>query len=221
MRIVVLGSATIVAPIIDALDYQLVALLNDRIPIGETEGRFVKYKVVGSSEDVHKWLSLGDDIQLAITVMTMKNKRGIWEKMMGLNVLDERFATLIHPSAEIPWSYVDVGRIIVAPLVQLSPGAQVKDQCILYSNSFVGHDSTLEKYVVVANNASINARVKIERGAHIGSNSTILSGITIGEFAVVGAGSVVTKDVPPDTIVVGVPAKKLRSSEKPKLDYIP
>ena len=48
------------------------------------------------------------------------------------------------------------------------------------------------------------------RGASIGSNVTILGNVTIGEHALVGAGSVVTKDVPPYTIVAGNPARVLR-----------
>ncbi len=51
----------------------------------------------------------------------------------------------------------------------------------------------------------------VERGASIGSNATILCGVTIGARAIVGAGSVVTHDVPPDTVVAGVPARPLRS----------
>ena len=47
----------------------------------------------------------------------------------------------------------------------------------------------------------------VRRGASIGSNATILPGITIGEYALVGAGSVVTRDVPDCAIVVGVPAR--------------
>jgi UDP-2-acetamido-3-amino-2,3-dideoxy-glucuronate N-acetyltransferase len=50
----------------------------------------------------------------------------------------------------------------------------------------------------------------VKRGASIGSNSTILCGVRIGERAIVGAGSVVTRDVPPDTIVAGAPARVLR-----------
>jgi acetyltransferase-like isoleucine patch superfamily enzyme len=50
----------------------------------------------------------------------------------------------------------------------------------------------------------------VQRGASIGSNATILCGVTIGENAIVGAGSVVTKDVPANTIVAGNPARELR-----------
>jgi UDP-2-acetamido-3-amino-2,3-dideoxy-glucuronate N-acetyltransferase len=53
----------------------------------------------------------------------------------------------------------------------------------------------------------------VKDGASIGSNVTILCGVTIGEKAIVGAGSVVTKDVPPSTIVVGNPARILRKIE--------
>jgi acetyltransferase-like isoleucine patch superfamily enzyme len=54
----------------------------------------------------------------------------------------------------------------------------------------------------------------IQRGASIGSNATILCGVTVGEGAIVGAGSVVTQDVPAWTIAAGNPARVLRSIEK-------
>lgn len=55
------------------------------------------------------------------------------------------------------------------------------------------------------------AKTTIRRGAYLGLRSTVLAGVTIGEFAIVGAGSVVTKDVPPYTIVAGVPASVVRT----------
>ena len=60
----------------------------------------------------------------------------------------------------------------------------------------------------------------VERGASIGSNATILCGVTIGERAIVGAGSVVTHDVPPGAIVAGNPARLLRKIES-KIGALP
>ena len=57
----------------------------------------------------------------------------------------------------------------------------------------------------------------VKKGASIGSHVTILAGVTIGEGAMVGAGAVVTKDVPPHTIVAGVPARVLRAVPAPAL----
>jgi len=67
----------------------------------------------------------------------------------------------------------------------------------------------------------VNGRIQIEQDAWIGAGSIILPNINIGEGAVVGAGAVVTKDVPPYTVVVGVPAivlKKLEVKDETKLD---
>ncbi len=57
----------------------------------------------------------------------------------------------------------------------------------------------------------------LKRGARIGANATILPGITIGEDALVGAGSVVTKDLEPRYLYMGVPAKKIREVPKDQL----
>lgn len=60
----------------------------------------------------------------------------------------------------------------------------------------------------------------VKKGASIGSGSTILSKVTIGENAIVGAGSVVTKDVPAHVIVAGNPARLLRRLDQPKTEVV-
>lgn len=90
-------------------------------------------------------------------------------------------------------------------------------------NAFIGHGVTFinDKYPKAVNDeGSLQTEAdwkveptRVKRGATIGSGSTILGNVTIGENALVGAGSVVTKDVPPDTIVAGNPAKLIRRLE--------
>lgn len=87
-------------------------------------------------------------------------------------------------------------------------------------NVFIGHNVTFinDKYPRSANpDGSMQTEADwkvvetfIKNGASVGSSSTILCGVTIGENAIVGAGAVVTKDVPASTIVAGVPAKVIK-----------
>ena len=212
--VAVWGSSTIVAPIIDVLsNLRLVECLNDNIPCGQVEGKFKQWPVTGTSDKI-KHLLCANNMHFVLTAMTMKNKRAVWNKMMSFDIPLDRFVNVIHPSAVFYEEYCYIGTgVVMAPLVQLSPGAVIGDNCILYANSFVGHDSILGRCVVVANNASIGGYINIERGVHIGSNASIRERITIGEFSVIGMGSVVLNDVPPNTIVAGNPAQKIGETE--------
>lgn len=62
--------------------------------------------------------------------------------------------------------------------------------------------------------ALVTKPITIQRNAWIGANATILPGVTIGENSVVAAGAVVSKDVPPNTVVAGVPAKVIKSLDE-------
>ena len=120
----------------------------------------------------------------------------------------------------------------IGTFVEIQKNATIGKNCKISSHTFICEGVFIEDDVFVGHNVtfindkhprSVNENgtmqsesnwevieTFVKKGASIGSSSTILCGVTIGENAIVGAGAVVTKNVPPNTIVAGVPAKVIK-----------
>ncbi|HEX3987704.1 MAG TPA: acyltransferase [Acidobacteriaceae bacterium] len=125
----------------------------------------------------------------------------------------------------------------IGAFVEIQKNATVGRRCKISSHTFICEGVEIEDYVFIGHgvvfvndsfpratrpNGELQTeadwkveRTVIRKGASIGSGATILSQVTVGENAVVGAGAVVTKDVPPNAVVVGNPARVLRTLDPP------
>ena len=122
----------------------------------------------------------------------------------------------------------------IGAFVEIQKGVKVGKNVKISTHTFICEGVTIEDDVFIGHNVSFindkyprataNGQLQtgedweciptlVKRGASVGTSATILCGITIGENAIVGAGSVVTKDVPANNVVVGVPAQILRRTD--------
>lgn len=104
--------------------------------------------------------------------------------------------------------------VVIGDRVTIKCGVQIWDGLRIEDDVFIGPNATFtnDPYPRSKQEFALLQTI-IKKGATIGANATLLPGITIGENAMVGAGSVVTKDVPPNVLVVGNPARILKTLE--------
>ena len=93
--------------------------------------------------------------------------------------------------------------------IEIGAYTNVQDGAILHGDP--GEPTILEDSVTVGHRAVIHSAY-VERGSLIGIGAVVLNGVRVGAGSIIGAGSIVTKDVPPRSLVVGVPAKRLRET---------
>jgi sugar O-acyltransferase (sialic acid O-acetyltransferase NeuD family) len=122
-----------------------------------------------------------------------------------------RLANFVHPSLDLNMVRMGVGNYIQEAVV-LQAEVEIGDNSSLHMGALVGHESRIGHSVFVAHAVSVSGSVDIGDGCFIGTNATIIPRIRIGKWATVGAGSVVTKDVPAHAVVVGNPARVIKSN---------
>ncbi len=191
-------------------DWNVEGFLNDYLFL-ENDTRFLRgLPVVGRLEDAPKFAQRGYKFVFGIFPIGHGDLREkAWRRM---NVSSDRLLTIVHPSA------------FLSPGVILEPGAIVSPGCFLFcdakigrcsflaSGVTVGHDSSIGPFSHIADGAMISSYVNVGKGSDVCLRATILEMLSVGDYSVVGSGSLLTKDAGSNEVLVGVPARLLKST---------
>jgi len=134
---------------------------------------------------------------------------GIREKIINqLSILGNPI-NAIHPSAVISASVKMGEGVMIAANATLNPLVQIGRGVICNTSSSIDHECIIGDYSHVAPGVVLCGNVRVGRSTFIGANSVVRQGITIGNNVTIGAGTVVVKDIPDNSTVIGNPARHL------------
>lgn len=144
-----------------------------------------------------------------------RTRRRFAEKTRSLGL---RHATLIHPMVRKS-RFVEIGEgsVVCAGTVlttQVRVGAHVN----LNLGCTVSHDTVIEDFCNVSPGVHLSGAVHLEEGVDVGTGAVVLPGKRVGRDSTIGAGAVVTADVPPRSVAVGIPARVVRTLEADERD---
>lgn len=174
---------------------------------------FFGIPVLGGSELVQQLA--GPDVGFVSLVTGSTQSR--YESGRSITEAGGKLANFIHPSVDLTltrWglgNYIQEGAIIQA-------GVSIGDNSSIHMGSLIGHETQIGNSVFVAHAVSVSGCCSIGDGTFVGTNATILPRTKIGKWATIGAGSVVTKDVPDYSVVVGNPAHIIKLNDQRYID---
>ena len=193
------GHGKVIADIIVNSDDKVLGFLDDA---DDVQGKkIIGFPVLGKIADYDNY----KDCEFVIAI----GNPYIREKIS--NELPVKWYTAIHPMAVISSLDVEIGEgtVIMANAV-VNPSARIGKHCIINTGAIVEHDNILEDYVHLSPNVTLAGIVKVGKSTHIGAGSCTKQVLNIASNCVIGAGSVIVKDITESGTYVGVPARKIK-----------
>ncbi|MGO3801507.1 MAG: acetyltransferase [Fusobacterium sp.] len=164
------------------------------------------YRVIGNTE---KLKSMDKDIYIIIAIGDGNIRKKIVNKLG-----DKKYATIIHPDVKFSKKLTKIGEgTIIWPGTIFNVFCNIGKHVYVNMNCTIGHDVTLRDYVTVLPASNISGNVLVKEKSSLGTNSCIIQGLEIGENVILGAGSVVVKNIEDNCVVVGNPAKKIKDKD--------
>lgn len=202
------GHAKVVIDIMEARGNY--AILLGLIDVNCTKGdTFYNKKVLGTDDDLHNILRSNPGVKGIVAVGDNQLRQKVVNRILSEKPNFE-FISAIHPSANISTSVTLNEGTVIMPGVSINADTVIGKHCIINTNSSIDHDCVIGNYVSISPNCVLAGGVTIEDGAMLGVGAAVIPGKKIYQNAVVGAGAVVVNNIPPDSCVVGRPAKPVK-----------
>lgn len=151
------------------------------------------------------WSKLPTQYHVAIGNNHIREKCSLDARKNGKELL-----TIMHPDAFVsPSTAISAGCFIAAKAV-VAAESKLGEGCIINHGAIVDHDCCIGSYSHIGPNVTIGGGVFVGEGCLIGAGATILPLVKIGDHSIIGSGSVITKDVPSNQTIVGVPGRQVK-----------
>lgn len=153
-------------------------------------------------------------VNCILGVNSPKSKKQVYNYFLKNNNIDiSCYENLIAKDVNLPHTVILGKGCTFNYASTIGPYSKIGNFVTINRNSSLGHHSNIGDFVTISPGVNIAGTCNIGKNTIIGIGATIINNINIGENVVVGAGSVVTKDIPPNTVYYGVPAKFIRMNE--------
>ncbi len=212
MKVVIWGASGHARVVADALtlggSHQLVGFLDDVSP--ERRGSsFHGLPVLGGREVLASLRASGVE-GLIFGFGNCAARLRLAPEVRGLGI---QLVTVVHPSAVVARDVVLGPGTLVAAGAVINTAARVGENVIVNTSASVDHDAIVEDGVHLCPGVRVGGLAHVETGAWVGIGSTISDRVRVGARAMLGAGSVVVRDIPADVLAYGVPARVIRRIE--------